>query len=614
MITSLCQYASACPDWLRTMTMDGMKHFLESSTAIKSILENSLVYPGAGTDWSPIRQTIGVNHSYLYFDFMFSNDNQEDLPSIPQLLHHCAPLGEEAEGSHCVDVLQFDTHLLIRNNSPLVQPPDSWKDLQQKHEGCWAVYELKSGERISLLYLMVEAINGLAELYVPNRISPRIFVQHDQIMGHCWGSFAPPYNRLIRTHGLRWPEFLIVGQERERIGPPDAYRTLCYDQALESMFSNVHEIKIYAEDDVKPTASSFLRIPTAATEQYSEFNHSLIARVVELTVPCSDNGIRFVRTERLDKITSILLGSDFVLMQALPLASIYRHRNFDDKHSIVVLSAHVDSAYDKFWAKVVDSEIHGTFDNSACNAVLVEMMLQGRIPEQTLVVFTGDEEGESTGVDQTIAWLGTHDAIWQKLELIISLDLTEEFYVWQHFTVENFCIEEDNANSVLKFATEAKLQFYISTLLPKVAYIQEAEADDTWQYEEYDFNCFSFCLPCRPIGSDMHDDDGVSIMAKSLSIYMDALSLLIKGIQSDFNRKEEQAAQVRSRALTVVQRANTHIWNAIRRNDEKAIVALLAKGVDIKAVSPNGNTMEQFAELCGHPNIVKLIRRRQIQG
>jgi len=166
-------------------------------------------------------------------------------------------------------------------------------------------------------------------------------------------------------------------------------------------------------------------------------------------------------------------------------------------------------------------------------------VLWGRIPEQTLIVFTGDEEGDSRGAEEAMAFLGEHDPLWQNIEVVISLDLTEEFYGRHHFTIENFSIEEDHSGSLMQFNSAHGLQEYLSCFLSHPAFIKDAEGDDTWEYAEHDVNCFTFCLPCKLLGSDMHDSEGVAILTETLHEYAEALALLLKGIHNDLKIKKE---------------------------------------------------------------------------
>jgi hypothetical protein len=50
----------------------------------------------------------------------------------------------------------------------------------------------------------------------------------------------------------------------------------------------------------------------------------VISRILERMVPCSDDRRQFVEVERLKRIEQTLSDSDYVEMEDLPLAKVYR--------------------------------------------------------------------------------------------------------------------------------------------------------------------------------------------------------------------------------------------------------------------------------------------------
>ena len=56
---------------------------------------------------------------------------------------------------------------------------------------------------------------------------------------------------------------------------------------------------------------------------------------------------------------------------------------------------------------------------------------------------------------------------------------------------------------------------------------EEAEADESWEYDERNLPCFSFCLPVR---GDMHSDRGVLARRDSFERYIRALSGLVRAL------------------------------------------------------------------------------------
>jgi len=55
-------------------------------------------------------------------------------------------------------------------------------------------------------------------------------------------------------------------------------------------------------------------------------------------------------------------------------------------------------------------------------------------------------------------------------------------------------IEKANGTSLLKFGRKRQLKEYLTKIIDSPVFIKDAEADESWQYDEYDLNCFSLCL------------------------------------------------------------------------------------------------------------------------
>jgi hypothetical protein len=208
-------------------------------------------------------------------------------------------------------------------------------------------------------------------------------------------------------------------------------------------------------------------------------NQNITQLISKFTVPSSDDGKKFIRTERLDLIRQALGDSDYICLADLPLAKIYSHQNFQSDKPSILVSCHIDSVYGEYFACPQAGELHGTFDNSACNALLIEAMLKTLLPAQVLVTFTGDEEKKSRGADRTIVFLQKID-VFQNLEMVITLDLTEESYGACHFTVENHCVEKKNKESLLKFGKKQDMVDYLSAMMDSPVFVKNAEPDESW--------------------------------------------------------------------------------------------------------------------------------------
>lgn len=263
----------------------------------------------------------------------------------------------------------------------------------------------------------------------------------------------------------------------------------------------------------------------------------LFERIRDLTVPCTDDGHKFVKCERLDRIASLLDNSSYQCMADRLLTRIYSHQDFDSSKPYILISCHVDSLYGTYFAEQRDGVFTGTFDNSACNAVLVEAMLANGLPPQALIAFTGDEEEDSKGADQTIEAL-TDGGLRPSPQMVMVLDLTEEQFGKCSFTIENLFVSRDAEGAVLRFENKNKLGKFLQEIVGPAVILIDAEADESWQYDEHNLNCFSLCLPCKPLGPDMHHDRGVAIREDAAVAYLQVLTLLANGICQDMSNDQ----------------------------------------------------------------------------
>jgi hypothetical protein len=149
--------------------------------------------------------------------------------------------------------------------------------------------------------------------------------------------------------------------------------------------------------------------------------------ICDVTIPCADDGRRFTDTRRLDFIQHTLLTSEYSCFAEPPLARLYTHKRFDASCPFIAISCHIDSIYEEHYAERANRELRGTFDNSACNAIALNAMMEERFGGQTVVCFTGNEENGLRGADHVIAAL-SQKGLLKYLEMVIAVDLTEEHF------------------------------------------------------------------------------------------------------------------------------------------------------------------------------------------
>lgn len=264
-----------------------------------------------------------------------------------------------------------------------------------------------------------------------------------------------------------------------------------------------------------------------------------------VNVESRDNGSVFTTDTRRQNIRSLLVHSPFVELPNSPdLSTLYRHAQFESGQRIVLLSCHIDSRYRRHFHDVqASSNWLGTFDNSICNAILVALMQADHLPSNVWVAFTGDEEVESRGATQTIEWFEQHNELWKCLECVIVLDVTSVGYGSRSFTLENGFVECEPLEGEPVFDTPDALFDSLNSFLEQKGFSssqytfvdsEHAGEDESWEYDEWDLNCFSLCLPTAPhpkharrsIDFWMHHEDGIRIEPHTLKEYGAALSSL----------------------------------------------------------------------------------------
>lgn len=264
------------------------------------------------------------------------------------------------------------------------------------------------------------------------------------------------------------------------------------------------------------------------------FNHLL----TQINVLNYDNGKKFTRTDRLDAICELLWNSSYRRINANGLFHLYSKVPLSElPDELIVISSHVDCQRQitKCFSKDYDDDLmQGTFDNSLTNAMTVSLMLEDALAMNVVVAFTGDEEEDSTGAADVAAFFRN---LHKKIKVIV-LDVTD--MGWREgcaFTIENNFWSDTTGKVVSRLSAETGYpwRFVPSDPYEIPAYIperyvigQEAEPDESWEYDEHKVECFSLCIPTK---GEMHSDDGVLVRKDSLAPYMKILSLLCSEVQ-----------------------------------------------------------------------------------
>ena len=254
-----------------------------------------------------------------------------------------------------------------------------------------------------------------------------------------------------------------------------------------------------------------------------------------LSVLNRDNGRTFTVTDRLDAINSLLTDSPYTRVNEDGLFHMYSRKQISMIHDPVILvSSHVDCERGItrcFTEGLDDKTLLGTFDNAITNSAIVHLMIAGLLPDNVLIAFTGDEEEDGKGAKDVAGFLKRTRL---KVRNIFVLDVTSEGWDTESdFTVENDFWNDDFGKMVIDviLKTGRSWRFVpgdplnIPNYIPRHNVIQiEAYSDESWEYDEADIPCFSFCLPSK---GDMHDNAGILVREASFRNYTDTLGKLL---------------------------------------------------------------------------------------
>lgn len=249
-----------------------------------------------------------------------------------------------------------------------------------------------------------------------------------------------------------------------------------------------------------------------------------------------DNGKKFVCWDRLDAIAEILWDSKYRRINVQGLFHLYAKKSINKiQDRIIVISTHIDvqKKISRCFSIVKDDKMLGTYDNAITNAAVLSLMVEDCLPDNVVIAFTGDEERDSRGARQ----LAKYFRKLEKKPLIIVLDVTDMGWKEKdYFTIENNFWSKKTGKVVVSSASKVSdlwhfvpfdvgnIPDYISD---KNCFYIEAQADESWEYDEWNLECFSLCLP---VSGDMHSNKGVWVLCESYENYRNVLETIVTSL------------------------------------------------------------------------------------
>ena len=173
-------------------------------------------------------------------------------------------------------------------------------------------------------------------------------------------------------------------------------------------------------------------------------------------------------------------------------------------------------------------------------------MLDRDLTDQVLIAFTANEEKDSLGAKAVVEYL-KHAG---KNVFAIVLDVTDLGYRTADFTIENNFYRDYRVHqavrSVLRnipihyfFVPEHYL--CIPEYIPQGRVhknsdggITEALADESWEYNELNAECFALCIPTK---GDMHCNEGIDCLKNTFSTYKTIVQLFANSIATILQNK-----------------------------------------------------------------------------
>ena len=240
MIPALEPLAHPTPQWLMELTPADIRR--GPGPWLKHLVEDALIYPGAGVDGSPVRQCNGVIHSFIFPDYLVSKHE------IMGELTRERRTGIGFAHHHLLEMVEFDAGTLIQEADSKFVHHGEHPFRSEASDGIWAIYEShRPGprERFSFLFMGTEAIQTMAALF-PQRPPRALVIQEHGFGGNCWHSFGEKIQELSECWSDT-PEILILGPNAGS-HPWQAWgHSLGTDVATESMHKNEREIIVLGE-------------------------------------------------------------------------------------------------------------------------------------------------------------------------------------------------------------------------------------------------------------------------------------------------------------------------------------------------------------------------------
>lgn len=269
-------------------------------------------------------------------------------------------------------------------------------------------------------------------------------------------------------------------------------------------------------------------------------NMQLMQVLSEIMILNRDNGLKFTVDSRLERINTLLWSSRYRRLNPQGLFHLFGAKPLKEiEDPVILVSAHVDCIFDirKCFTRCEDNGLMlGTYDNAITNAAILWLMLQGELPDNVLVAFTGDEEDDNRGARQVCRFFHAKQ---RKIACAVVLDATNDGWDRQaDFTIENIFWRHDGAfgEKVIETAERTGKRWFLvpesvsripSNVKAEQLIKHQAGFDESWEYGEDKIECFSMCLPVK---GNMHSNSGVLARQEGFANYAESLASVLHSL------------------------------------------------------------------------------------
>jgi hypothetical protein len=201
-------------------------------------LKEAIVYPGSGTDVSPMRQMEGIAHAFLFLDLSIR------LDQIREVIRGGFKDQDGYPTCRLIAMAEFDPAPFLAGAT--IHAPQSPADYHEHRFGVWAVLNrLDGGGRVAIMALGAEAMGAISALY-PATPPKGLVVQEHGFYCNPWGSWRGPLTRYANEHWALPPEWMILGDHSRFDHWHGHYDVLGDDKAVESMHGDwrvIHHLR-----------------------------------------------------------------------------------------------------------------------------------------------------------------------------------------------------------------------------------------------------------------------------------------------------------------------------------------------------------------------------------